>query len=80
LAHPKNWDTLQARLTTFFWVCTGSLDKALAAVDTLGIGNFDGQGNSAPEKIEIKAEVVGTATLRENLWRVKQQREALRLR
>jgi len=57
-----------------------SLDKALSAIDTLGIGNFDGQGSIAPEKAEIQAEVVGTATLKENLWFVRQQREVLKTR
>lgn len=58
----------------------GSLDRSLAAIDTLHISNFDSQGSLAPEKAEIEAEVVGTISTKEALWRVKQQREALKTR
>lgn len=46
----------------------------------MGISNFDGQGILAPEKTEIEAEVVGSITMKEQLWRIKQQREALKAR
>jgi hypothetical protein len=46
----------------------------------MGISNFDGQGILVPEKTEIEAEVVGSITMKEHLWRIKQQREALKAR
>jgi hypothetical protein len=46
----------------------------------MNINNFDSQGSLAPEKAEIAAEVVGTLSSKEALWRVKQQREALKTR
>jgi hypothetical protein len=46
----------------------------------MSINNFDGLGTVAPEKAEIEVEVVGTAGFKEQLWRIKQQREALKAR
>lgn len=46
----------------------------------MNINNFDGQGNLAPEKSEVKADVVGTASLKEKLLRAKQEREVLKTR
>jgi hypothetical protein len=46
----------------------------------MGISNFDGQGILVPEKTEVEAEVVGSITMKEHLWRIKQQREALKAR
>lgn len=76
----RGLNVIWGEMFLMFVYCTGSLDKALSAIDTLGIGNFDGQGSIAPEKAEIQAEVVGTATLKENLWFVRQQREVLKTR
>jgi len=57
-----------------------SLDRALSAIEAMDLNNFDGQGSLAPEKTEVEADVVGTASLKEQLWRAKQEREALKTR
>lgn len=46
----------------------------------MNLNNFDGQGNLAPGKSEVQADVVGTASLKEQLWRSRQEREALKTR
>jgi hypothetical protein len=57
-----------------------SLDHALSAIENMSINNFDSLGMVAPEKSEIEVEVVGTEGFKEKLWRIKQQKEALKAR
>lgn len=56
------------------------LDQALSAIDNMSINKFDENGALAPDKSEIKADVVGAAGLKEQIWRIKQQKEALKAR
>jgi hypothetical protein len=57
-----------------------SLDHALLAIENMSINNFDSHGMVAPEKSEIQVDVVGTQGFKEKLWRIRQQKEALKAR
>ena len=68
------------RLTCDSRCAWNSLDHALSAIENMSINNFDSLGMVAPEKSEIEVEVVGTEGFKEKLWRIKQQKEALKAR